>query len=1560
MSNIDFVDDGASLNIPSSNQSNIIPVNEDSNVTLDTCAIGTSILNIGGNSTTDCGTDTTTTHNNLQGLQGGDTLNRYHINKDQWQSIIAAHSPSITNPIATINDITGAGVTASNGLTKTNGDIRLGGTLITATNVEISNASLTLISSTNTSGTTSGLGINSLGTSLTHANSTTVAQIAAQNGTVGFGITTGLNARGINIDEANGLVVKDTGGKGLANFDDYEPNFIPRSLVTKQYVDAAITSNTVTASNALTKTGNNIKLGGILTDTTLIQGLGDVGLGFTMYDNATTPTRAGFIGTDQNGSQVASSKYDTQEDYTFLTSTLNSQVAMQYRNASANTGSSISVGNAGMIVTDQNFHKGLVYALDYSVVGITDDRWIPDYGTVKALIPANITASNGLIKTGSNIALGGTFNSDIAITSSTNTFIVNAVNAALLMNGDLAGEYQAIGSAGNAVSMVVKKGSLTSSIGIVATGGIVVTDFVNSSGIQNAGDYEANFVPRSLVTKQYVDSNTIASSTPASITLYKESKWNDFNDFVAQGTYTLVEGKIHIAASTTNILSLNRVTALQKNTISLTYRATNALSDAAGVRLGFLTVNDTAATGFQFWFDEVTRRINLFDIASASSFTATPVLPAYTSGDTITISYANIGLNSGTITVLNVTTGQSISFLKQDKYTNPSAPSGSVNSNYPSVFAQNTLVEYDILNITHTTPYKQGGNWFVGDSIDVGSASTVLPGGYAYILNGQIQAGQGDKSREVVLRLPELVRMKPETVFLKIGTNDTSFITWKANVIKIYNALTDAGINVVFTTPPPMNSTDKTIYKDWLISTFPQVIDIFTLLKDPSTTGYATIYDSGDGVHPNQAGHVLIANTISASAFWHTALYNTTVSAPVLATRLDNTKVVPGWYGIAPIKVRADGRIESIGTSAALTNQALVFNNNGIPATTPAITYNTANNRLTSTGNIQAALYYGTAILNLTSQGTNSIDLFTQSQVNRIARLFNSGNATFGVGATTDAGFGLDILANGIRATGASTILGTLSVGTTTTNNQLVGIGGVLTAASGVSRGLVVSTNLTAAANGDVLIALDLAPTFTPGSFTGTTGLAVRHIGHIMPSTNATYTLGTSGNNYSNVNTRNVTSNLDLILTTGSTGNFQIATASGANMRIWQATGNVLIQTAGTFADAGYKLDVQGTARFTSDVTITTQTVGNNSTLAASTAFVATAVGAYTLKAGDTMTGTLNGQNIAPTTNATYNLGTASLNYFAAYTNAILSNTSLTVTTSSANSITFNVGTGIEKARFSATNGNFLLGTATDAGFKLDVAGTARIAGTVTGTLLTQISGTLTAASALARGLVISTNLTAAANGDVLVGLDLAPTYTAGAFTGVTPVAIRHTGNIQPSGNALYTLGGTGLRYTVGYINQVQAQTSIQTPNIVDNGTGLGFSSSTGTLWGKIFNATGNLLVQTAGTQTDNGYKLDVQGTLRTTGSVSMTSLGSRLLITEGTNSIVGQTTLVAGTKAITITGLTTSSRAIVTLVTPTGTTSTTSYQAVCTANTLTIQANIAAGTINTGDTSVLNYLIIN
>jgi len=86
------------------------------------------------------------------------------------------------------------------------------------------------------------------------------------------------------------------------------------------------------------------------------------------------------------------------------------------------------------------------------------------------------------------------------------------------------------------------------------------------------------------------------------------------------------------------------------------------------------------------------------------------------------------------------------------------------------------------------------------------------------------------------------------------------------------------------------------------------------------------------------------------------------------------------------------------------------------------------------------------------------------------------------------------------------------------------------------------------------------------------------------------------------------------------------------------------------------------------------------------------------------------------------------------------------------------------------------------------------------------VGGTKTASSAIARGELINTTLVASANNDVLVGLDIATTFTNGAFTGVTNYSIRVNGNIQMNnvngalfnnlGNSFIEYSGSGLTFS--------------------------------------------------------------------------------------------------------------------------------------------------------------------
>lgn len=201
--------------------------------------------------------------------------------------------------------------------------------------------------------------------------------------------------------------------------------------------------------------------------------------------------------------------------------------------------------------------------------------------------------------------------------------------------------------------------------------------------------------------------------------------------------------------------------------------------------------------------------------------------------------------------------------------------------------------------------------------------------------------------------------------------------------------------------------------------------------------------------------------------------------------------------------------------------------------------------------------------------------------------------------------------------TGSLQIASTLSVGTTNaTSLNMIWANGSITAGSNIARGIFTDTTLIASANNDVLIGLDVTPTFTNGAFTNVTNWAARISGALAGVTQYISTGAAAGTHYLEfISTSSTNGYLNLRRLGGANGTYAyylnngVASLSVDNgsgetrlysnnggyyltfysngveaMRI-PTTGNVLI---GTSTDAGYKLDVNGTARV-----ITSLQVGN-------------------------------------------------------------------------------------------------------------------------------------------------------------------------------------------------------------------------------------------------------------------------------------------------------------------------------------------------------------------------------
>ncbi len=295
-----------------------------------------------------------------------------------------------------------------------------------------------------------------------------------------------------------------------------------------------------------------------------------------------------------------------------------------------------------------------------------------------------------------------------------------------------------------------------------------------------------------------------------------------------------------------------------------------------------------------------------------------------------------------------------------------------------------------------------------------------------------------------------------------------------------------------------------------------------------------------------------------------------------------------------------------------------------------------------------------------------------------------------------------------------------------------------------------------------------------------------------------------------------------------------------------------------------------------------------------------------------------------------------------------------------------NGGTGVNNGSSTITLGGNLT---TSGAFGTTITATATTAVTLptSGTLYGTLSGSITATQ-------LRTSLTGTTTGTGNAVFSASPTFT-GTMT---------TAGIQPTTNNSVNVGSTSLRYghvygSIGDFNGgivttgldlTSSGTIVNSGAITPTSTNTSDIGSTSLRYGHFYGGQADFSIgATIGGSTTAGAP-----TLDVIGNIGSTTLAVNSPVYTNANSILttsvpagyftfrgaGQTTLVSGTKAVTVTGVTTGSQAFVTLVTPTGVTLTTAYQAVCTSGTVTIQANVAAGTINVADGSVLNYYVIN
>lgn len=181
--------------------------------------------------------------------------------------------------------------------------------------------------------------------------------------------------------------------------------------------------------------------------------------------------------------------------------------------------------------------------------------------------------------------------------------------------------------------------------------------------------------------------------------------------------------------------------------------------------------------------------------------------------------------------------------------------------------------QIDVNSLKVTAEYKNARFAFLGDSITQGRFATNYADGFAAKIRSSypgevlIAGAPSATSADWLANIQSVTMMTPRRVFLMMGTNDISNAvpqaTWQANMLSIIAALESAGASVVLLSITPRSySPVRTSWNPWLQSIGRPYIDLYTPLAsgDDLSASY-----SADGLHPNSAGHAVIASTIQSA-----------------------------------------------------------------------------------------------------------------------------------------------------------------------------------------------------------------------------------------------------------------------------------------------------------------------------------------------------------------------------------------------------------------------------------------------------------------------------------------------------------------------------------------------------------------------------------------------------------------------------------------------------------------------------------------------------------------------
>ena len=315
---------------------------------------------------------------------------------------------------------------------------------------------------------------------------------------IGLGTGIGFQFRVASTVPYTGITQYSLRTNGLDVYaNDYSAQYTDRTKIDKGYADLhyapiSVTGGTgggsgttVTASNGLTKSGNNIVLGGTLTGGTTID---TTDSNFFVISDLTNPSSTVLL-------QLVPSLSTGGGNYT-LNAQLSDGTTGSYLGGSSSeldiiyytTGgtSGFQISSAQFSISDSINNIGMQYVADYSANGTLNPRWVPDYGAVLTAIGGNpLTFQDGIVNNSGIVGLGGSLTQDIHINQT-------SVYKLYFDNNDIYVHTLRIGLGNNndTSNIAIGAGVLANNTTFGSGGNLGIGNFVlngNTSGYNNTG-----------------------------------------------------------------------------------------------------------------------------------------------------------------------------------------------------------------------------------------------------------------------------------------------------------------------------------------------------------------------------------------------------------------------------------------------------------------------------------------------------------------------------------------------------------------------------------------------------------------------------------------------------------------------------------------------------------------------------------------------------------------------------------------------------------------------------------------------------------------------------------------------------------------------------------------------------------------------------------------------------------------------------------------------------------------------------------------------------------------